>query len=201
MQFERKWKNVSMVKVGKGKWEHTHEYAMWKSMGNRVGKSKNYKDVMLSEYFLNYDDWLDWARTQKGFMSRDENGKLFHMDKDLLSGGAGVVYCPNSVVFIPSQLNSMVTRSSKGKLRGIQTFHRGGRDVHTVKFNLDGKTHYYGAFEDIEVAKEVAADVWKRNLITVASRYDLDTRVEQAIFELRYDIFSTVGENPKSRAI
>ena len=158
MQFERKWENASMVKVGKGKWEHSHEYHLWRNMVNRVGKSKRYEDVLLSEAFLNYDDWLDWARVQKCFMSRDENGKLFHMDKDLLSGGAGVVYCPNSVVFIPSQLNSMVTRSSKGKLRGIQTFHRGGRDVHTVKFNLDGKTHYYGAFENLEVAKEVAAD-------------------------------------------
>lgn len=186
MQFERKWKNVSMVKVGKGKWGKTHEYSLWSSMVNRVGKSKNYKDVMLSEAFMSYDDWLDWARTQKCFMSKDENGKLFHMDKDLLSGGAGVVYCPNSVVFVPSRLNSMVTRSSKGRLRGIQTIHSGGRDVHTVKFNLDGKTHYYGSFEDVEVAKEVAADVWKRNLITVASRYDLDTRVEQAIFELSY---------------
>lgn len=186
MQFERKWKNVSMVKVGKGKWAHSHEYDLWSNMVNRVGKSKNYKDVMLSEAFMSYDDWLDWARTQKCFMSKDENGKLFHMDKDLLSGGAGVVYCPNSVVFVPSRLNSMVTRSSKGKLRGIQTIHSGGRDVHTVKFNLDGKTHYHGTFEDVEVAKEVAADVWKKNLITVASRYDLDTRVEQAIFELSY---------------
>lgn len=186
MQFERKWKNVSMVKVSKGKWAHTHEYALWSSMVNRVGKSKNYKDVMLSEAFMSYDDWLDWASTQKGFMSRDEKGRLFHMDKDLLCGGAGVVYCPNSVVFIPRQLNAMVTRSSKGKLRGIQTFHKGGRDLHTVKFNLDGKTRYYGAFRDVEVAKEVAADVWKKNLVTVASRYDLDTRVEQAIFELSY---------------
>lgn len=186
MQFERKWKNASMVRVGKGKWEHVYEYSLWSNMVNRVGRTKRYEDVLLSEAFLNYDDWLDWARTQKGFMSRDENGKLFHMDKDLLSGGAGVVYCPNSVVFIPRQLNAMVTRSSKGKLRGIQTFHRGGRDVHTVKFNLDGKTHYYGSFGDIEVAKEVAAGVWKKNLITVTSRYDLDTRVEQAIFELSY---------------
>ena len=186
MQFKRKWKNASMVKVGKGKWAHSHEYDLWSNMVNRVGKSKNYKDVMLSEAFMSYDDWLDWARTQKGFMSRDENGGLYHMDKDLLSWGAGVVYCPNSVVFVPSRLNSMVTRSSKGKLRGIQTFHRGGRDVHTVKFNLDGKTHYYGSFEDVEVAKEVAADVWKKNLIDVASRYDLDTRVEQAIFGLSY---------------
>lgn len=186
MKFERKLKNPSVIKVGKGRWEHTHEYRLWKSMVGRVGKSKNYKDVLLSEAFISYDDWLDWARAQKGFMSRDVNGKLFHMDKDLLSGGAGVVYCPNSVVFIPRQLNAMVTRSSKGKLRGIQTFHKGGKDIHTVKFNLDGKTHYYGAFKDIEVAKEVAADVWKKNLINVASRYDLDTRVEQAIFELSY---------------
>lgn len=201
MQFERKWKNASSVKVSKGKWEHIHEYDLWRNMVGRVGKRENYEDVMLSEAFLSYDDWLVWARTQKGFMSRDEKGKLFHMDKDLLSGGAGVVYCPNSIVFIPRQLNSMVTRSSKGKLRGIQTFHSGGRDVHTVKFNLDGKTHYYGTFEDVEVAKEVAADVWKKNLITVASRYDLDARVEQAIFELRYDIFNNVAGNPKSGVI
>lgn len=186
MQFERKWKNVSMVKVGKGKWEHTHEYYLWSNMVNRVGKSKNYKDVMLSEYFLNYDDWLDWARTQKGFMSRDENGKLFHMDKDLLSGGHGIVYCPRTVLFIPQQINNIVTRSSKGRFRGIQTFHKGGREVHTVKFNLDGKTRYYGFYEDIEEAVGVASEIWKTNLINVASRYDLDPRAHQAIFELSY---------------
>lgn len=186
MRFESKWKNTSIVKVGKGKWVHTAEYTIWSNMRKRVGAKRNYEDVLMSEAFADYDEWLDWARSQKGFLSKDLGGKVFSMDKDLLSGGRGVVYCPNSVVFIPSQLNSIVTRSSKGGLRGVQTFHNGGRKVHTVKFNFDGKTRYHGQFDSIEEACHVAEAVWRTNAMDIALRYDLDDRVYEAISKMSY---------------
>lgn len=186
MRFEKVWENPTVIKVGVNKWEPTQGYILWKGMVSRCGNAKNYEDVQVSEEFLDYDLWLDWAKQQKGFLEKDEKGRVFASDKDLLAGGSGKLYSRDTVLFLPRQLNGMITRTSKSGLRGIQSFHKGGRIVHTVKFNLDGKTHYHGSYDDIEEAKKIAAEVWRNNLEKVATRYDLDDRVYDAIFHISY---------------
>lgn len=66
-----------------------------------------YVGSTLSVGFENFDRWVGWAESQLGFMCEDNNGMLFHLDKDLLGNG-DKHYSEDTCCFLPNVVNNLV---------------------------------------------------------------------------------------------
>ena len=94
----------------------TKEYELWHSMLVRCysdaykKRQPTYEGCEVSENFLHYEYFYEWCHNQIGFGNKD-----WHLDKDLLTKG-NKVYSQDFCVFLPQEINKMLTKSNA--LRG-----------------------------------------------------------------------------------
>ena len=100
----------------------TKEYVLWKRMLERCYSDSayqkqrpTYEGCEVSDNFKSYEYFYEWCHSQIGF-GNDGNGNPFHLDKDLLTKG-NKVYSEYSCVFIPAEINLLLTKrtASRGK--------------------------------------------------------------------------------------
>ena len=158
-------------------------YQQWRGIISRLNNSKLYTNVSISDEFLDFDNYLEWAKDQIGFNTYDDDGLLYHIDKDLLSEPDNLMYSKDTCLFIPQELNLMCkpTRNSDLK-KGVQ-FLIGRKKQYRAYINIDGKSTGLGYYYTEEEANE-------RYRIARLSRIDdlylkykdkVDTRVWDAI--------------------
>ena len=93
----------------------TKEYTLWKNMLQRCysntykKKYPTYESCEVSNKFKSYEYFYEWCNKQIGFSNQD-----WHLDKDLLTKG-NKVYSENSCVFIPNEINSLLTKSTASR--------------------------------------------------------------------------------------
>ena len=101
--------------------KHVKEYQLWQDMLRRCFSEKlktrcpTYKDCNVSDSFLSYSFFYDWCQEQIGFGNIDENGRYWHLDKDLLFIG-NKLYSETTCVFVPQEINSFFV--DRGNDRG-----------------------------------------------------------------------------------
>ena len=131
----------------------TKEYMLWHSMLKRCysdtckNKNPTYIDCKVSDGFLYYEYFYEWCNKQIGF-DNDGNGNPFQLDKDLLVKG-NKIYSENICVFIPSEINSLLTKreSSRGEyLIGVYWSKTHKAFVAQVSKNK-GKQEHLGYFK------------------------------------------------------
>ena len=127
----------------------TKEYVLWHSMLVRCysdtykKKHPTYEGCEVSENFKYYEYFYDWCNKQIGF---GVDG--FELDKDLLVKG-NRVYSENSCVFIPQEINSLLTKSDKTRGKhpiGVSWHKRDKVFMATVSKNK-GKRERLGYFK------------------------------------------------------
>ena len=127
---------------------NTKEYEIWCSMLKRCynddfkKKRPTYEGCEVSENFKSYDYFYEWCHNQIGF---DNEG--WHLDKDLLVKG-NKVYSESTCVFIPQEINKILTKStaSRGEhLIGVSWHKRDKSFISRVNKNK-GKSEYLGSF-------------------------------------------------------
>lgn len=99
---------------------HLKEYRLWigfLSRGDKLWQSRypSYAGTTCSENFKSYTFFYEWCQRQVGFCSRDEKGRIFQLDKDLLIRGNNC-YSEDTCVFIPQAINKLLTKTNA--LRG-----------------------------------------------------------------------------------
>ena len=126
----------------------TKEYALWQSMLRRCysdgfkKKQPTYEGCEVSDNFKSYEYFYEWCHEQIGFANL-----RWHLDKDLLTKG-NKVYSEDSCVFIPSEINTLLTKctSSRGKhLIGVSWCKRDKAFIARVNRNKGG-SEYLGLF-------------------------------------------------------
>ena len=152
----------------------TKDYALWKRMLERCysdsyqKKRPTYKGCKVSDNFKSYEYFYEWCHGQIGFYNEG-----WHLDKDLLIKG-NKVYSEDSCIFIPQEINSLLTKrtASRGEyLIGVHWHKKGGAFAAMVS-KRKGKREHLGyfkteieAFNAYKTAKESfikeQADKWK----------------------------------------
>ena len=127
----------------------TKEYVLWKHMLERCysdtykKKQPTYEGCEVSDKFKSYTYFYEWCNKQIGF---DNEG--WQLDKDLLTKG-NKVYNENVCVFLPQEINSLLTKStaSRGKhLIGVCWYKKDKAFVARVNKNKGG-SEYLGSFK------------------------------------------------------
>ena len=137
----------------------TREYTQYRGMLTRCSKVKNlredYKGNTICPEWLNFDNWMDWANDQKGFLNLETNGRIWSLDKDILLKG-NKHYCPELCVFVPNQINQFfkLQESSRGNYLLGASPQTNGVDFKCRINNGEGKHIYLGQFPSQEEAHE-----------------------------------------------
>ena len=127
----------------------TKEYQMWVGMLERCydealkKRCPTYESCKVSENFKYYEYFYGWCNKQIGF-----GNDGWHLDKDLLVKG-NKVYSETACVFLPVEINSLLTKStaSRGKhLIGVSWNKKDNAFVARVAKNK-GKQEYLGSFK------------------------------------------------------
>ena len=127
----------------------TKEYKLWCCMLVRCysntykKKQPTYEGCEVSDKFKSYEYFYEWCNKQIGF---DNEG--WQLDKDLLTKG-NKVYNENVCVFLPQEINSLLTKStaSRGKhLIGVCWYKKDKAFVARVNKNKGG-SEYLGSFK------------------------------------------------------
>ena len=170
----------------------TKEYMLWYSMLRRcysdTSKKKHpaYEGCEVSNKFKSYEYFYEWCHKQIGF-----GNEGWHLDKDLLVKG-NKVYSENTCIFIPHEINSLLTKctASRGEyLIGVHWSKSNKAFVAQVKKNK-GKQEFLGyfnteleAFNAYKEAKELyikeLANKWKGQI---------DERAYNALMNYTVDI-------------
>ena len=93
----------------------TKEYGLWVRMLERCysdsfkKKNPTYIDCEVSDKFKNYEYFYEWCNKQIGFSNQG-----WQLDKDLLIKG-NKVYSESTCVFIPAEINSVLTKSTASR--------------------------------------------------------------------------------------
>ena len=126
----------------------TKDYALWKGMLKRCysdsykKRYQTYEGCEVSDNFKSYEYFYEWCHKQVGFDNKD-----WHLDKDLLVKG-NKVYSESTCVFIPKEINALLTKStaSRGEyLIGVSWNKRNKAFVAMVS-RSKGKHEYLGYF-------------------------------------------------------
>lgn len=180
----KKWLNDTYHIVD-GKQLMLPEYNQWFDMVQRCTSARSkairptYENCTLYSPWLSYDVYLEWAKTQVGFLVRDPAGKLYQLDKDLLGCD---YYGPDVCAFIPQELNKFLTGSRGNNPVGCSLLPNGKWRV-TIRDPFLGKNVHKGCFASLDAASSVhtlAKGVLARKL---ADKWDgeLDPRVIAAL--------------------
>ena len=131
---------------------NTKEYGLWQNMLKRCysdgskKKRPTYEGCEVSDKFKSYEYFYEWCHSQIGF-DNDGNGNPFQLDKDLLVKG-NKVYSESTCVFIPSEINLLLTKctNSRGEhLIGVYWSKRDKAFVAQVNKSKGGR-EYLGSF-------------------------------------------------------
>ena len=175
----------------------TKEYDLWQNMLRRCysddtfkKKRPTYEGCEVSNNFKSYEYFYEWCNRQIGF-GVEGNGNPFQLDKDLLIKG-NKVYSEDSCVFIPQEINTLLTKSTSSRgehLIGV-SWHKKDKVFVAVVSKNKGKQGWLGSFKtELEAfnaykqAKESfvkeQAEKWKD---------EIDERAYKALMEYEVNI-------------
>ena len=157
-------------------------YKLWQSVLQRgydiAFKKRNhtYKDVTVCDEWLNFQNFAAWCYSQKFFDAKDDKGKAYSLDKDILVKG-NKVYSPETCCFVPHIINC-VTISCK-KVRGNLPI---GVHKHRKcnKYSVNFKSEVYlGGFNTPEEAFQVYKNLKEAYIKDIAEVYlnKIDSKV------------------------
>jgi hypothetical protein len=121
-----KWVNPTGYREACGKQVQYQEYTIWRAMTGRCkpsywAKHTHYTGTTVSELFSSWDDYKDWYDKQFNSSFVDDEGKVFELDKDLLSNGSRH-YSEDTCCFLPRAINHRLQNKSLGLKKLIEQY-------------------------------------------------------------------------------
>ena len=201
----RDWSLARVYGVGivdkeltKGSSHHTkdYHYKVWSSMLQRCYDAKlhvarpTYIGCSVSDNFKSLTYFLDWAKHQVGAEAKDEKGRRFHLDKDILVKG-NKVYSEDTCCFIPHDINVQLT-VSKGK-RGnlpLGVSVRKGSNKYKAQIKFEGVVKHIGIYDTPEEAFYAYKEAKDACIKTLANKWrdQIDSRVYEALMNYQVEI-------------
>lgn len=137
--------------VGEYGWvSHKVAYQTWVDVLKRVYVEKksrsSYRNVSVCDDWHNFQNFAVWFYEQEFSETKDENGKRYDLDKDILVKG-NRVYSPETCCFVPNEINCLFIRNKR--IRGelpIGVNKSGKRFAARLSKGLDNRV-FLGSFK------------------------------------------------------
>lgn len=176
--------------------KHTKEYTLWRGILERCYNPKKhlklptYVGCSVSESFKYFPHFEDWCNKQISFGLLDNNGKTFHLDKDLLFKG-NKIYSEDTCVFVPQEINNLLTKP-KLTVNGypVGVHYDKALSKYIAQVSLGAKMKGLGSFDTPEEAFKVYKQAKEAYIKEVANKWKsvLDQRAHQALIHYEIEI-------------
>lgn len=171
------------------------EYSTWHGLIERCtqkywDKKPTYIGTTCSDNFKSYEYFHEWCNNQIGFGNTDENGKSWHLDKDILIKG-NKFYSEDTCVFVPLVINSLFTK--RHNQRGgypIGVYWKKKNNQFCVQCaDGSGAQKYLGLFTNYSEAFKVYKDFKEGYIKSLAEKYkdQLDQRAYEALMNYQVE--------------
>jgi hypothetical protein len=136
-------------------------------------KKPTYIGCNVSDYFQNFSNFYQWAKSQIGF---DQDG--WELDKDILVRN-NKTYSEDTCCFIPREINLAIVNSTSES--GLRLCKRSGK--YQVRVNKFGISHSFGYHESKDKALGIYSNEKRKYLREIAEKWkeDIDPRVYQSL--------------------
>ena len=159
-------------------------------MGKFIKTSPSYKSCTTTPYFNFFANFKDWCRHQIGFGSKDENGKHFALDKDILIKG-NKIYSPETCCFVPNEINNLLSPNRVNRVSnpiGV-SFHKRDEKYQACLNTGASRTQlgYFMSAEEAFLAYKQAKEAYIKE---VANKWkdQIDHRVYEALMNYQVEI-------------
>ena len=174
------------------------EYCYWSNMYTRCNNSKysdlfpTYKDVTISKYFSDYNNFVDWCRSKKEFFYDN-----FVLDKDIVKPN-NKMYHEDYCNFVPKEVNGFFVlhnnKRQKSLPLGVSWCESEGK-YKTYCSQLNGKNKTLGRFNN-EVDAGISYINFKNSMAGLLLDKWRNVLSEEVIFSLEnYDVRNYVQED------
>lgn len=171
------------------------EYSAWHGMIERCtkkywDKKPTYTGTTCSENFKSFAYFYEWCNNQSGFGNKEDDGKSWHLDKDILLKG-NKVYSEDTCVFVPLVLNALFTK--RHNQRGgypIGVYWKKKNNKFCVQCaDGSGAQKYLGLFTNYSEAFKVYKDFKEGYIKSLAEKYkdQLDHRAYEALMNYQVE--------------
>ena len=187
--MKNKWDTPTLDSNGK----QLKMYTQWAAMMLRSRFQPYAENVVIDDRFKSYDFFIDWAKSQKGWMHTEESGRVWSLDKDIV--GDGSIYSPDVCVFVPAVINNLNIKSLDHSLPRCVSKTPSGNYIGRIK--VFGKRKSLGTYGTIQEATESVISAKLKYIDTLDEVYSklLDERVIPNLRKNTMEIFlQYVGE-------
>lgn len=152
---------------------HTRASCLWGNIHTRTSTHPRYRGV--ENHFQDFNSFAEWCQTQYGYGFVDDNGELWHFDKDLL----GFHYSPETCVFMPKAVNNLIKDLGDGV-----RFKGAGYYARDASFGVE--THL-GVFPSYEAARKAVSECKHKHLDSIITdpKYAKHTRMLEGIKQFK----------------
>ena len=180
---------VGFVGVGKYSSLNKREYGLWSSMFRRVFHPRNdfsYNDVNIQHEWYDFQIFAEWCNNNVFLNSKDDKGKKYHMDKDIL-GRHSRSYSSETCCFVPQEINNLVLSNKDRRGSNPVGVFYCKRDKKYVARIRDGSTtriskslgYFDNPIEAFNAYKEAKEDHIK--VVAIKWKGRIDEKVYQAL--------------------
>jgi len=171
-------------------------YTQWQEMLRRCEekykeKRPTYSDCYVSESFKSYSFFYEWCHRQVGFGNKDDNGRFWHLDKDILVQG-NKFYSEDTCCFVPQRINSLIVKSKvKPSSLYLGVTKRKGTSKFLAQCKIGGGKRVYLGSYNTPLEAFLAYKTFKEKLIKqTAEEYkeQIDPRAYTALINYKVEI-------------
>lgn len=126
---------------------------VWQYINKRVLKSGAHQNsrptyVGCENKFAGFQEFANWTQNQYGYMSKNNNGRFWNLDKDIIRPG-NKIYSSETCLFVPDYVNNIFTDvriTNSGLPIGVH-YNKGMFEA-SCNRKLMPSTKYLGRFDD-----------------------------------------------------
>ena len=168
-------------------------YQTWNNMLERSYSEKchqkqpAYKDTIVCDEWLNFQNFAKWCYSQDFFNAKDDKGKVYQLDKDILVKG-NKTYSPETCCFVPKDINVLLLKSRKTRgdcLIGVTFNKNSGKFV--TRMGVTGISCYIKQSVTEDEAFETYKKVKEAHIKLVAEKWKsvIDDKVYQSLLNYK----------------
>lgn len=182
--------------VSKNKGKQTKEYQLWCGLLERCFDEKfqkkhpTYKGCEVSDNFKYFPYFKDWCSEQIGFNFKDEKGKSFDLDKDILVKG-NKLYSESTCLFVPREVNTLLTKNNmvRGELPVGVMYSKSGLK-YVAQISMFKEIIRLGSFSTAEEAFYTYKTAKELHIKEVANKWidKIDPRAYEALMKYQVEI-------------
>lgn len=172
-------------------------YSTWQRMLERCYETKcqskypTYIGCTVSENFKYLEHFSNWCTKQVGFGSKDEKGRPFQLDKDILLKG-NKVYSEDTCCFVPAEINSLFTKNNKSRGKYlIGVTYKKHLCKYVAHISAYEKINHLGVFSTETEAFQAYKQAKEVHIKNVTNKWkdQIDPRVYEALMKYEVEMY------------